>query len=137
IPKINSAHGSETRNIINRAIDLINVQGKSIQDLVAEGQLTSSQYADLIQTVNGLIAKGDVTFDDIDINQGKMLPKHLSEEVLSMITGDAPVNAVPADGSITTEKVAKKAIDPVNTNFIKIPNNLINKKDVIENKSMD
>ena len=137
IPKINNAHGPDTRNIINRAIDVINVQGKSVQDLVAKGQLTPAQYATLIQTVNGLIAKGDVTFDDIDINQGKMLPKHLSEEVLSMIAGDAPVNAVPADGSITTEKVAKKAIDPVNTNFIKVPNNLINKRNVIENKSMD
>ena len=111
IPKINSAHGSDTRNIINRAIDLINVQGKSIQDLVAEGQLTPSQYATLIQTVNGLISKGDVAFSDIDINKGKLLPKHLSEEVLKMLTGDAPVNAVPADGSITKRKMADKAID--------------------------
>ena len=111
IPKINSAHGSDTRNIINRAIDLINVQGKSIQDLVAEGQLTPSQYATLIQTVNGLISKGDVAFSDIDINKGKLLPKHLSEEVLKMLTGDAPVNAVPADGSITKRKMADKSID--------------------------
>ena len=111
IPKINSAHGSDTRNIINRAIDLINVQGKSIQDLVAEGQLTPSQYATLIQTVNGLISKGDVAFSDIDINKGKLLPKHLSEEVLKMLTGDAPVNAVPADGSITKRKMADKAVD--------------------------
>ena len=111
IPKINSAHGSDTRNIINRAIDLINVQGKSIQDIVAEGQLTPAQYATLIQTVNGLISKGDVAFSDIDINKGKLLPKHLSEEVLKMLTGDAPINAVPADGSITKRKMADKAID--------------------------
>ena len=106
IPKINSAHGSDTRNILNRAIDLINVQGKSIQDLVAKGQLTPTQYAELIKYVNALISKGDVTFDDIDINKGKLLPKHLSEEVLEMVTGNAPVNAVPADGSITTKKYA-------------------------------
>lgn len=111
IPKINSAHGSDTRNIINRAIDLINVQGKSIQDLVAEGQLTPAQYATLIQTVNGLISKGDVSFSDIDINKGKLLPKHLSEEVLKMLTGDAPINAVPADKSITKNKMADKAVD--------------------------
>lgn len=110
VPKINSSHGSDTRNILNRAIDLINVQGKSIQDLVAKGQLTPTQYATLLQTVNGLIAKGDVAFEDIDINKGKLLPKHLSEEVLRMMTGDAPVNAVPADRSITREKLADKSV---------------------------
>lgn len=109
IPKIQSAHGSDTRNIINAAIDLINAQGKSIQDLVAEGQLTPEQYATLIQTVNGLISKGNVTFDDIDINKGKLLPKHASEELLSMMTGNTPINAVPADGSITTNKLADGA----------------------------
>lgn len=110
IPKINSAHGSETRNIINTVIDSINVQGKSIQDLIAEGQLTPAQYATLIQTVNSLISKGNVTFDDIDINQGKLLPKHASEELLSMMTGNTPINAVPADGSLTTIKYANKSV---------------------------
>ena len=124
IPKINSAHGSDTRNILNRAIDLINVQGKSIQDLVAEGQLTPTQYATLLQTVNGLIAKGDVAFEDIDINKGKLLPKHLSEEVLRMITGDAPVNAVPAQRSITTDKIAPKTIIPELTTFLEKTKNL-------------
>lgn len=111
IPKINSAHGPDTRNIINAAIDSINIQGKSIQDLVAEGQLTPEQYATLIQTVNGLISKGDVAFSDIDINKGKLLPKHLSEEVLRMMAGDVPINAVPADKSITKNKMADKAVD--------------------------
>ena len=110
IPKIQSSHGSETRNIINRVIEVLNQHGVRIQDLVAEGQLTPEQYATLIQTINGLISKGDVTFDDIDINKGKLLPKHLSEEVLKMLTGDAPINAVPADGSVTREKMADKAI---------------------------
>ena len=124
IPKINSAHGSDTRNILNRAIDLINVQGKSIQDLVAEGQLTPTQYAELIKIVNALISKGDVTFDDIDINKGKLLPKHLSEEVLEMVTGNAPVNAVPADGSITTKKYAERSIVPSKISFMEKTRNL-------------
>ena len=64
IPKINSAHGSETRNIINAAIDLINLHGKSIQDLVAEGQLTPTQYSQLLKEINGLIAKGDILESD-------------------------------------------------------------------------
>ena len=60
LPKINSSHGSETRNIINAAIDSINAQGKSIQDLVAEGQLTPTQYAELLRNVNNLLKNGDV-----------------------------------------------------------------------------
>lgn len=98
------------RNALNDLSKSVERQGKSIQDLVAEGQLTPAQYATLIQTVNGLISKGDVTFNDIDINKGKLLPKHLSEEVLKMLTGDAPINAVPADGSITAIKLVDNTV---------------------------
>lgn len=106
IPKINSAHGSDTRNIINRAIDLINVQGKSIQDLVAKGQLTPTQYATLIQTVNGLISKGDVSVHDIDINKGKITEGMVAESLLKIIAGNAPIHSVPSDRSITINKIA-------------------------------
>ena len=134
IPKINSAHGSDTRNIINATINSVNAQGKTIQDLVAKGQLTPSQYLQLIQAVNGLISKGDASFDDIDINKGKLLPKHLSEEVLKMLTGDAPVNAVPADGSLTTRKYAEKSVTQNKTNFLKLGKNLFKKTDVTFDK---
>ena len=59
IPKINSAHGSDTRNILNRAIDLINAQGESIQDLVAEGQLTPEQYAELLKIIHNTVDSGE------------------------------------------------------------------------------
>lgn len=105
------------RNALNNLSKIVEQQGISIQDLVAKGQLTPSQYATLIQTINGLVSKGNVTFDDIDINQGKLLPKHLSEEVLKMLTGDAPINAVPADGSLTTEKYADKSVNENKVTF--------------------
>ena len=124
VPNIRNAHDPETRNIINRTIDVTNELGKRIQDLVAKGQLTPEQYAELIQSVNGLISKGHVTFDDIDINKGKLLPKHASEELLRMITGDAPVNAVPADGSLTTRKYANKSVTENKTTFFKPSKNL-------------
>lgn len=69
IPKINSAHGSETRNIINRAIDIINTQGKSIQDLVAKGQLTPKQYAELIAIVNDTATTADLETLNIRFNE--------------------------------------------------------------------
>ena len=118
IPKINSAHGSDTRNIINRAIDLINVQGKSIQDLVAEGQLTPSQYAQLIKNVNGLIAKGDIQIND------------LSEDVLEALKDADPtfnLLAVPRDKSVT----------PGKTTFMETGKNLFNINDVKSGYSLN
>lgn len=122
------------RNALNEISRSVEQQGKSIQDLVAEGQLTPDQYTQLIQSVNGLISKGNVTFDDIDVNKGKLLPKHLSEEVLKMVTGDAPVNAVPADGSLTTRKYADKSVTQGKTNFLKLGKNLFKKTDVAFDK---
>ena len=136
IPKINSAHGSDTRNIINRAIDLINTQGKSIQDLVAEGQLTPAQYATLIQTVNGLIAKGEVSANDIDPNLGKIGMTLLSDEVIQAISGDAPVNPVIGDATVTTQKLALDAVDFDLLKFAKKSSNLFNKDDVTPGKSI-
>lgn len=43
----------------------VNVQGKAIQDLVAEGQLTEEQYAELITVINGLIKSGHVNKSDL------------------------------------------------------------------------
>ena len=137
IPKINSAHGSDTRNILNRAIDLINVQGKSIQDLVAKGQLTPAQYAALIQTVNGLIAKGEITIDDIDKNNFKIDQTMVTNEFLQQIAGTADINAVPADGSLTTRKYVDKSVTPEKTDFFSISSNKFNKHTVLDGKTLD
>lgn len=124
IPKINSAHGSDTRNIINAAIDLINTQGKTIQDLVAEGQLTPTQYAQLISIVNGNVSKGSITAADIDKNNFKIDQTFLDESLLEQITGDAPINAVPADNSLTTNKFVDKAVTPEKVSFMESTRNL-------------
>ena len=126
VPKINSAHGSETRNIINAAIDSINVQGKSIQDLVAEGQLTPEQYSKLIESVNGMISKGDVSIYDIDKNKGKIDLTFLSDEVIRAISGDAPVNPILSRSSITLDKTA----------FVKSGKNKFDKSDVQKGYSL-
>lgn len=110
LPLINSAHGSETRNIINAAIDSINAQGKSIQDLIAEGQLTPTQYAQLVSIVNGNIKRGDVSVFDIDKNKGKFDQTYMSDSLLEQIAGNAPVNATPADNSLTTPKYTDRSI---------------------------
>lgn len=110
IPKINSSHGSETRNIINTAIDSINAQGKSIQDLVAEGQLTPAQYAQLITIVNGNVKKGNITTADIDKNNFLVDQTMISETLLQQIAGTTEINAVPANYSITSIKLADGSV---------------------------
>ena len=125
IPKINSTHGSDTRNIINRAIDLINTQGKSIQDLVAKGQLTPTQYATLIQTVNGLISKGDVSVLDIDKNKGKFDSTYFSSDFLKDLN-DGVINATELlPESVTEAELVDKAVTPNKTSFIHVSRNLI------------
>lgn len=118
IPKINSAHGSDTRNIINRAIDSTNAQGKAIQDLVAKGQLTPSQYAQLIKNVNGLIAKGDIQINDLSEDLFKALKE--SEPTFNLL-------AVPRDKSVT----------PGKTTFMETGKNLFNINDVKSGYSLN
>lgn len=110
VPKINSAHGSETRNIINAAIDSINVQGKSIQDLVADGQLTPDQYATLIQAVNGLVSKGELSVYDINKNLGKFDGTWFTSQFLSQLQNGTinTTNVLP--GSITSTEIASHAV---------------------------
>ena len=110
VPNIRNAHDPETRNIINAAIDLINIQGKSIQDLVAEGQLTPSQYAELVSIVNGNVKKGSITTADIDKNNFSVDQTMISDSLRQIITGNAPINAVPANNSLTTEKYVNESV---------------------------
>lgn len=106
LPRIQNAHDPATRNIINATIDSTNAQGKAIQDLVAKGQLTPAQYATLIQSVNGLIAKGEVSLDDFDWNKGKITQGMVSTQLLNQIAGDAPVLSEVAPGSVTIDGLA-------------------------------
>src|SRR5699024_2109140 len=54
--------------------------------------------------------KGNVSVNDINKNLGKLDQTFMSEEFLQQMAGNTPINAVPADGTITTQKIAEKAI---------------------------
>ena len=105
------------RNALNNLSKSVEQQGKSIQDLVAKGQLTPTQYAQLVSIVNGNLKRGEVSVHDIDVNKGKITQNMISTELLEAIAGDAPVSSEVADGSVTKVKVAPKAIDSTRTNF--------------------
>lgn len=106
------------RNALNDLSKKLEQQGISIQDLVAKGQLTPSQYATLIQAVNGLISKGSVTLDD------------LSPEVIAILRESDPnftLLSIPRDRSVSPEK----------TNFFEISENLLNTNAITHGKTVD
>lgn len=118
IPKLKSPHDDSALNIQNLVIDTVNQLGNSMLDLVASGQLTPTQYSKLLQELNGLISKGQVSIHDIDKNKGLLDQSFLSPELLKQISGTAPVLSSLADGAVTTSKVVDRAITPAKTNFI-------------------
>lgn len=162
LPKLNSSHGSETRNIINRAIEVLNVQGKTIQDLVADGQLTGEQYANLITTINGMIKsgevdksdlapelrsevdtlqnkidKGEVSVYDINKNKGKFDQSYMTTEFLEQMTGTTPVNAVPSRGGIVSNHLSKRLVTPNHLDFVVVSDNMLNSNNFMTSTSID
>ena len=130
IKHVNSVVDRDFRNRINQLIDVVNSLGVSIDELVVSGAMTTEQYSQLLTAINGLVKKGEVNKDtlstelkneiekinnkidkgsisvtDINKNLGKLDQTFLSDELLQQIAGNAPINAVPADNSITSEKI--------------------------------
>ena len=163
IKHVNSVVDREFRNRINQLIDSINAQGKSIQDLVANGQLTDEQYAELITAINGhlksgevdrdalnstlrteidkirdKIDRGDVSVYDINKNKGKIDQTFLTQGLIDAITGSPGANVLSevAPGSVTEDKMAPKAVTPRKTSFFDVSNNLFDSSKLLENTSI-
>ena len=85
-------------------------------------------YQTLIESLNNL------SFNMFNTNLGKVTTNMVSDELLAQIAGDAVVNAVPADGSLTTEKFADKSITPEKATFIKSSTNLISLNNLSRDK---
>lgn len=127
IKHVNSVVDRDFRNRINQLIDSINAQGKSIQDLVAEGQLSPKQYAELIQAVNGLIPRGDVSVLDINKNKGKFDSTYFTSEFLEELNNGTinATNFLPR--SVTNETIADNAIDHRVLSDVRTGKNLFDK----------
>ncbi|PTE80295.1 M14 family metallopeptidase [Staphylococcus cohnii] len=106
-------------------------------DLVNDGKLTEEQFQRLQIELNGLLKKGEVSIFDINKSLGKIDQTYLTEDLIQQIAGNANVNAVPADNSITTDKLADKSINPDKTSFIATSSNLLNKYDITKGKQLD
>lgn len=100
----------DNRNGINSNWERLESLLDVINKMVVEGQMSAEQYSQVITTLNGLIKKGEVSVSDIDKNKGKFDQTYLSDKLLQQIAGNTPINAVPADGSITTGKLADNSV---------------------------
>ena len=56
------------------------------------------------------VDKGNVSVSDINKNLGKLDQSFMSEQFLQQMAGNTPINAVPADGAITTAKLASNSV---------------------------
>src|SRR5699024_9317819 len=146
---VDSVVNRDFRNRINQLIDFVNAQGKSIQDLVAKGQLTPSQYATLIQYVNGLLKSGNVDKSDltpefkgeIERFNAQLAQTHyeatrkktlndVDEEFLDALVGGEGTSfnllSIPRDYSV----------EPVKTTFMDVSYNLFNKDNIIRGRTV-
>ncbi|WP_172369561.1 M14 family metallopeptidase [Sporosarcina jiandibaonis] len=70
--------------------------------------------------------KGEVTVSDINKNKGKFDQTYMTDEFLQQMAGNTPINAVPADNSLTTKKYADKSVTLDKLSFTKKSKNLFN-----------
>ena len=101
-----------------------------------ENMLTAQQFQDLQITLNGLIKKGDLSVKDINYNLGKIGLSELSDDVIKAMSGTANVNAITADGSIVTPKLASDAVSTEKTAFVKTGKNIFRVNEVTQNYSV-
>ena len=78
----------------------------------------------------------NLSADMLNPNLGKLTQIHMSDELLAQIAGNAPINAVPADGGVTTPKYADKSITPVKLSGVHeiSGENLYHPSDIINGK---
>ena len=148
-------HGADTREAIAQALERVyhdatksdnanmevSMARKNFKNLASrldasDGKL-SSATARLAQVEQQKISHGEVTVSDIDKNKGKLDQTFMTEEFLQQMAGDTPINAVPADDSITTPKIVKKAVTVDKTDFAKktvTSDNLFNPDGITEGK---
>lgn len=62
--------------------------------------------------------KGDsITVSQIDKNKGKFDQTYMSDEFLQQMAGNTPIHSIPADNSITTDKLANNSVSIKKTDF--------------------
>ena len=104
----NTAINSTDFHILSEAIKTTSEYAEKLKQGTENIEL---QYASKLNGINeqldNRICKGEVSVTDIDKNKGKLDQTYMTDEFLQQIAGGTPINAIPADKSITDEKLAR------------------------------
>ena len=125
-------YGSDTREAIAQALERIyhdaamsgnanmevSMARKHFKDLASRLDASDDKLNSATTQLAQKVDKGNVSVSDINKNLGKLDQTYMTDEFLQQMAGDTPINAVPADNSITSSKVADGAITPTKTNFL-------------------
>ena len=83
---------------------------------IAFGEHSLTEEIDSVKTqlsdikTNKMDKGGEITVSQINKNKGKLDQTYMSDEFLQQITGNTPVNSIPANNSITQEKLVNRAV---------------------------
>ena len=104
------AYGVDVRETLAQMTEML-------MQLAYNQGMSPQQAKEWVSQLNNKIDKGNLSVADINKNLGKLDQTFMTDEFLQQMVGNTPVNAVPADGSITNKKLADKSVDESKVTF--------------------
>ena len=120
-------YGADTREAIAQALERVYHDAMKSGNADMELSMARKHFKDLASRLDA--SDNDlrnISVDWINKDLGKLDQTFMTDEFLQQMAGDTPVNAVPADGSIITQKLADKSVTISKTDFIQESTNLFN-----------
>ena len=112
-------YGADTREAIAQALERVYHDAVQSDNANMEVSVARKHFKDLASRLDA--SDNDIrniSVDWINKNLGKLDQSFMSEEFLQQMAGNTPINAVPADYSITTKKLSGRVIGPNSTTFL-------------------
>lgn len=97
------AYGVDVRETLAQMTEML-------MQLAYNQGMSPQQAKEWVSQLNNKIDKGNLSVNDINKNLGKFDQTFMTDEFLQQMAGTTPINAVPADGSLTTEKFANNSV---------------------------
>lgn len=97
-------HGVDTREAMAQALERVYHDATQSGNANMEVSMARRGYSTLAESLDNL------SVNMINKNLGKLDQSFMSDEFLQQMAGNAPVNAVPADGAITAAKLANNSV---------------------------
>ena len=112
-------YGADTREAIAQALERVYHDAAKSGNANMEVSMARKHFKDLASRLDA----SDDDLRNIDVNWinknlGKLDQSFMSEEFLQQMAGNTPINAVPADDSVTKPKIVNKAVAKHKTDFI-------------------